>query len=38
VDGAKVDGKEIAGIDQDEASEPEVLGQRQQPKKKKKKK
>ena len=38
VDGAKVDGKEIEGIDQDEASEPEVLGQRQQPKKKKKKK
>ena len=35
---AKVDGKEVEGIDQDAATEPEVLGQRQQPKKKKKKK
>jgi YidC/Oxa1 family membrane protein insertase len=35
---AKAEGKEIEGIDQDEAIEPEVLGQRQQPKKKKKKK
>jgi len=40
---AKLANKEIAGnaadgIDQSEASEPEVLGQRQQPKKKKKKK
>ena len=35
---AKLDGKEVEGIDQDEATEPEVLGQRQQPKKKKKKK
>ena len=35
---AKAEGKDIEGIDQDEAIEPEVLGQRQQPKKKKKKK
>ena len=35
---AKTEGKEIEGIDQNEAIEPEVLGQRQQPKKKKKKK
>ena len=38
LDGAKLEGKEIEGIDQNEAVEPEVLGQRQQPKKKKKKK
>ena len=38
LDGAKLEGKEIEGIDQNEAAEPEVLGQRQQPKKKKKKK
>jgi YidC/Oxa1 family membrane protein insertase len=35
---AKLAGKTEEGIDQSEASEPEVLGQRQQPKKKKKKK
>jgi YidC/Oxa1 family membrane protein insertase len=35
---AKLAGKGEEGIDQSEASEPEVLGQRQQPKKKKKKK
>jgi YidC/Oxa1 family membrane protein insertase len=35
---AKAEGREVEGIDQDEATEPEVLGQRQQPKKKKKKK
>ena len=35
---AKLDNKETEGIDQNEAIEPEVLGQRQQPKKKKKKK
>ena len=38
LDRAKLEGKEIEGIDQNEAAEPEVLGQRQQPKKKKKKK
>ena len=38
LDGAKLEGKEIEGIDQNEAVEPEVLGQRQQPKMKKKKK
>jgi YidC/Oxa1 family membrane protein insertase len=38
LDGAKLEGKEVEGIDQVEAIEPEVLGQRQQPKKKKKKK
>ena len=38
LDRAKLEGKEIEGIDQNEAVEPEVLGQRQQPKKKKKKK
>jgi YidC/Oxa1 family membrane protein insertase len=35
---AKADGSDVNGIDQNEATEPEVLGQRQQPKKKKKKK
>ena len=35
---AKADGRAVEGIDQNEAAEPEVLGQRQQPKKKKKKK
>ncbi len=35
---AKLDNKDAEGIDQNEATEPEVLGQRQQPKKKKKKK
>ena len=35
---AKSDGGHVEGIDQNEATEPEVLGQRQQPKKKKKKK
>ena len=34
----KLDGKGIDGIDQNEATEPEVQGQREQPKKKKKKK
>ena len=38
LDGAKLEGKEIEGIDQNEAVEPVVLGQRQQPKMKKKKK
>ncbi|MEY4438119.1 MAG: hypothetical protein RL249_531, partial [Actinomycetota bacterium] len=35
---AKAEGKQIEGIDQDQAVEPEVQGQRKQPKKKKKKK
>ncbi len=38
LDGAKLEGKEIEGIDQENAAQPEVQGQRQQPKKKKKKK
>jgi YidC/Oxa1 family membrane protein insertase len=35
---AKSDSGQVEGIDQNQATEPEVLGQRQQPKKKKKKK
>ena len=35
---AKSEGGQVEGIDQNQATEPEVLGQRQQPKKKKKKK
>ena len=35
---AKAEGKQIDGIDQDQAIEPEVQGQRRQPKRKKKKK
>ena len=35
---AKLEGKEIEGIDQENSAQPEVQGQRQQPKKKKKKK
>ena len=38
LDGAKLEGKEIEGIDQENSAQPEVQGQRQQPKKKKKKK
>ena len=35
---AKAEGKDVEGIDQGQAAEPEVQGQRKQPKKKKKKK
>jgi YidC/Oxa1 family membrane protein insertase len=35
---AKADGKEAEGIDQENSAQPEIQGQRQQPKKKKKKK
>jgi len=35
---AKAEGADVEGIDQGQAAEPEVQGQRQQPKKKKKKK
>ena len=38
LDGAKLEGKELEGIDQENSAQPEVQGQRQQPKKKKKKK